>query len=111
MKATNLTRGAVLHEDVRTARTFSKKSEGLLKSSADTALFLRTRWGVHTFGMKFPIDCLVMDNDMKIVALRAGLVPGHFFFWNPHYRNVLELPTGTVSRTSTRTGDHIELKA
>ncbi|MBI2278546.1 MAG: DUF192 domain-containing protein [Candidatus Brennerbacteria bacterium] len=111
MKVVNLMRGTMLHENVRTARTFTEKSEGLLKSIADAALFLRTRWGVHTFGMKFSIDCLVMDGDMKVVALRENLAPGHFFFWNPHYRNVLELPAGTIVRTNTKVGDVIELMA
>lgn len=108
MKATNLTRGVVLHGNVRVAHTLAEKSEGLLKSTADAALFLETRWGVHTFGMKFPIDCLVLDDNMKIVATREGLAPGHFFFWNPRYQNVLELPVHAISRTGTQIGDTIE---
>lgn len=109
MKAINLTRGVLLHVDVRMAHTLAEKSKGLLKSTADAALFLKTRWGVHTFGMKFPIDCLVMDGDMKVVALREKLVPRHFFFWSPRHKNVLELPAGTLSRTDTRLGDMVEL--
>ncbi|MFH0806151.1 MAG: DUF192 domain-containing protein [Candidatus Brennerbacteria bacterium] len=109
MKATNFTRGIVLHEDVRVARTLAEKSKGLLKSGADAALFFKTRWGVHTFGMKFPIDCLVLDNNMEIVALRANFAPRHFFFWNPRYQNVLELPAGTIARTGTRIEDDINL--
>lgn len=111
MKVINTTRGTVLHANVRTARTFTEKSEGLLKSTADAALFFRTRWGIHTFSMKFPIDCLVMDEEMKVVALRENLAPGRFFFWNPRYHNVLELPAGTIGRTGTEIGDAIELAA
>lgn len=109
MKAMNRTRGATFHKNVRAARTLAEKSEGLLKSGAEEALFLKTRWGVHTFGMRFPMDCLVMDDTMKITALRENLTPGHFFFWNPRYRNVLELPAGTISRTDTQVGDTVEL--
>lgn len=109
MKATNVTRGAVLHENVRVAKTFSEKTEGLTTGGARDALFFRTRFGIHTFGMKFPIDCAVTDDGGRVVALRENIVPGHFFFWNPRYKNVLELPAGTISRTSTRMGDAIEL--
>lgn len=111
MRAINLTRGTVLHENVRTAQTLIEQSRGLLKSGADAALFLKTRWGIHTFGMKFPIDCVVFDGQMKVVAFRANLAPGRFFFWNPRYQNVLELPAGTVSRTDTREGNVITLIA
>ncbi|MDP3974732.1 MAG: DUF192 domain-containing protein [Candidatus Jorgensenbacteria bacterium] len=109
MKAKNLTRNMVLHENVRIARTLGEKSKGLLTSVADSALFFRTRWGIHTFGMKFPIDCLVMNDDMKIVALRTNFEPRRFFFWNPRYRNVLELPAGALARTDTEVGDTVEL--
>lgn len=111
MKAINLTRGVLLHVDVRMAHTLAEKSKGLLKSTADAALFLKTRWGVHTFGMKFPIDCLILDGGMKVVALRERLAPGHFFFWNPRYKNVLELPAGTISHTATEVGDVVQMAA
>ncbi len=111
MKAVNLTRGAVLHENVRVANTLEEKTEGLLKSGADAALFFRTRCGLHTFGMRFPIDAVVMDNGMRVVVLRGNLAPGRFFFWNPRYQNVLELPAGTIVRTGTQVGDVIELVA
>ena len=109
MKAVNLTRGAALHENARVANTLKEKTEGLLKSNADAALFFRTRWGVHTFGMRFSIDCLVMDENMKVVALRERLAPGRVFFWNPRVDNLLELPAGMVQRTGTRIGDTITL--
>ena len=111
MEAVNFTRGVAIHKDVRVAKTLKEKSEGLLKSGADAALFFKTRWGIHTFGMKFPIDCLVLDGDMKIVALRANVMPGRFFFWNPRYQNVLELPAGTMAHTGTEIGDAIKLLA
>ncbi len=109
MKATNITRGVVLHENIHIARTFTEKSEGLLKSGADAALFFKTRWGIHTFGMKFPLDCLVMDDGMKVVALRANLAPGHLFFWSPRHQNVLEFPAGALARADTQVGDAIAL--
>jgi hypothetical protein len=111
MNATNLTRGAVLHKHVNVARTISEKSEGLLTRGADAALFFKTRWGVHTFGMRFPIDCLVLDDGGVLVSFRENLAPGRFFFWNPRYRNVLELPAGTLARTGTQAGDVIAMSA
>lgn len=110
MKAVNATRSAVLHSDVRVARTLGEKTEGLLKSAPNDALFFETRWGIHTFRMKFRIDVAVMDDDMMIVALRENLMPGRFFFWNPRHKNVLELPAGTIQHTGTKMGDTIQIQ-
>lgn len=105
MEVRNITRNAALASDVRVARSFVEKTEGLLKEKEPTALFLKTRWGIHTVGMHFPIDCVVCDKHFVVKALRERMGPGRFFFWSPRYENVLELPAGTVARTGTQVGD------
>ncbi len=98
----------VISDRVAVAKTFREKLEGLLKSNKLDSLFMKTRWGVHTFGMKFPIDCLVLDGELTVKALRENMKPNCFFFWPPRYRNVLELPSGAIAGSGTRVGDKIE---
>lgn len=107
---TNLTRRIILAEEVLAAETFSEKAKGLSGAEKPSALFFKTRWGIHTFGMKFPIDCVIFDDNFRVRALAENLRPDRFFFWNPKYKGVLELPTGVISKTGTKIGDMLEFK-
>lgn len=61
--------------------------------------------GVHTFGMHFPIDVAVLDENGVVRVVRKNMPPGHFFFWNPRWRRILELPAGSGAEK----GDELEL--
>ncbi|MGC9603549.1 MAG: DUF192 domain-containing protein [Minisyncoccia bacterium] len=109
MTVKNRTRGVILCEGVLVAKTFNDKANGLSGKDAPAAIFFKTRWGIHTFGVKFPIDCVITDNNFEIKGLEENLKPNRFFFWQPKYKNVLELPAGTISKTGTRVGDILEM--
>ncbi len=109
MKLINSSRNTVLAEDLEVAETLAQRSKGLLGRDTPAALFFKTRWGIHTFGMKFPIDCVVCDDSWQIKAIRENTKPNRIFFWPPQYRNVLELPVGTLKNTQTKVGDKIQL--
>lgn len=89
------------------AQTFFEKSKGLLGAEKPYPLFFQTRWGIHTFGMRFPIDVVILTNDNTIFAIKQNLQPNRFFFWNPFYRNVLELPVGTIQTERIKIGGKI----
>ncbi len=108
MMVKNNTRGTLLCENIPVAKTLAEKANGLLGEEKPAWLFFQTRWGIHTFGMKFPIDCLIMDDELKVKVIRENLKSNRFFFWRPGYKNILELPAGTVSGTGTQIGDVLE---
>lgn len=105
----NTTRNTLLGNDVRVARGFDEKARGLLDSVGQSSIFFQTRWGIHTFGMKFAIDCVVLDDKLKVAAICESMKPNRFFFWWPWYENVLELPAGTISKTRTEVGDILNI--
>lgn len=105
MKVFNKTKNCVVAEGVEIARTFREKSDGLLKYETPHAMYFETRWGIHTHGMKFPIDVIVLDGDNMVKKIKKDMKPGRFFFWNPKYKKVLELPVGS----NIETGDILEL--
>jgi len=82
---------------------------GLINSKEAYPVFFKTRWGIHTFKVKFPIDVLILDSEYKVVKTVTGLLPGRIFLWSPVYENVVELPTGEVRRLKIKTGDKIFL--
>jgi uncharacterized membrane protein (UPF0127 family) len=92
MKVFNKTKNKIIAEDVVVAKSFKEKSEGLLKYEIPHAMYFETRWGIHIFGMKFPIDVAILDKNGIVKKVRRNMKPGAFLFWNPKWKRVLELP-------------------
>ena len=67
--------------------------------------------GVHTLGMKYPIDIVALDRDMRVHRLWEALRPGRATrpSWNVHC--VLELPAGTIRSAGMAVGDQLERMA
>lgn len=110
MQIINQTTNAVLAKDAVLARSFVAKNIGLLTYKHPTAMILNTRWGIHTFGMRYPIDVVILDSNNNVVKIKTALKPNRIFLWNPQYKTVLELPAGIIKRTQTKTNNYILFK-
>jgi uncharacterized membrane protein (UPF0127 family) len=109
----NLTRGTVLAEKAAAADTSEKRRTGLLKHKSlpeGEGLWITPCEGVHTFGMSFPIDVVYISRQRKVVKLRVNMVRNRISFCLRAH-SVLELPTGSISRTGTLPGDQLEFVA
>jgi len=94
---------------VKKRDSFGGRIIGLLGFQKPIAIYIKTRFGIHTIGMKFPIDILILDNNNTVVKLKKKLSPNRFFFWNPIYNIILELPPGTIKIKKIRLGSLIKL--
>lgn len=65
--------------------------------------------GVHTFGMKFPIDVIFLNRKRKVLKIRPRMVKRRLAF-SLLAHSVLELPAGTVEATKTAAGDQLEFE-
>ena len=112
MLLVNATKKTVLSDHCHFANTVLKRMVGLLnrrKLAAGEGLLLDRCYGVHTFGMRFPIDVLFLDKDLHVIRAVKALPP---------YRTcivrkavyVLELPVGAVDLTRTEEGDQIQIR-
>ena len=112
LRVSNQTRGRVLADRADIADTSAKRRTGLLKHSRlepGEGLWIAPCEGVHTFGMKFPIDVLFLDRKRRVVKVRGGM---------PRWRmsaclrahSVLELPSGTAAASETQAGDQLDLE-
>lgn len=110
MTIINRTRSVVLSENVKEAKTYQEKKLGLLGSDGRTGLYIQTRWGIHTFGMKFPIDVLILDEKNRVVKYKRNLKPNRVFFWNPRYSRVIEIPTSLIQEGTIEIGDKISIR-
>jgi uncharacterized protein len=111
VRATNTTRGTVVGQRIRVAETGLTRIVGLLgerELPPGDGLLIVPSQGVHTLGMRFPIDIAVLDNDWRVIAIRRDMGPFRMtrMFWKA--AAVLELPSGMLESTSTLVGDTIE---
>lgn len=94
---------------VKYLKSFLGKSIGLLASGKAEPVLLKTRTGIHTFGMSFPIDILILDNHKTVVKLKENLNPNSLFFWNPVFETVIELPGGYIRKKGIEKGTKLEI--
>ncbi len=64
--------------------------------------------GIHTIGMRFPIDVAFVDPSGRILRLIHSMKPYRIspLIWNCVM--VLEMPEGALSKSGTQVGDQIE---
>jgi uncharacterized membrane protein (UPF0127 family) len=110
VRARNATRETIVAERVEVADTSEARRRGLLGRSGlepGTGLWLVPCEWVHMFGMKFPIDIVVLDKNNVVVGVQEALKPGWLgrIFWRAH--STLELPAGTVRASGTTKGDSL----
>jgi uncharacterized membrane protein (UPF0127 family) len=85
------------------------KSLGLIGKTTPQPIFFKTRFGIHTLGLLFPIDVMILDDNFKVTKLKSGLKPNKIFLWNPKFENVLELPEGWIKKKKIKLGKQIKL--
>ena len=82
---------------------------GLINSEKAYPVLIQTRFGIHTFGMRFPIDILILDKNNKVVKISKNLKPNRIFLWNPMFDKVIELPAGEIEKRGIRLETKINL--
>ena len=90
------------------AETRRERARGLLGRSGlepDEGLLLEHTRSVHTFGMRFSIDAVLLDRDDRVIGV-VRLSPNRVLLPRPHVRAVLEVAAGQGRRftSGTRVG-------
>lgn len=92
----------------RKLKSLDEKTKGLLGLKVEPVYF-ETRWGIHTFFMREPIDIVILDASKRVAVIKEGLKPNRIFLWNPIYSKVLELPSNTIKGSGIKLTDEIKL--
>jgi uncharacterized membrane protein (UPF0127 family) len=112
LRVSNQTRNRMLADRADIADTSQKRRTGLLKHTGlaqGEGLWIAPSEGVHTFGMKFPIDVVFLTRKKKVLKVRPNMVRRRISF-SLRAHSVLELPAGTLEQTGTATGDQLEFE-
>lgn len=109
----NSTRGTVVGEKIAVADTFLSRLVGLLRvSSLDPGegLLIHPSQGVHTLGMKFPIDVIFLDRKLRVLEMRRALKPFRMTTLNFSTSSILELPVNAIEESLTEVDDQLALE-
>ncbi|WP_225826944.1 DUF192 domain-containing protein [Streptomyces naphthomycinicus] len=90
--------------------SYRARTRGLLgRDSLDGAMLLSPASGVHTFGMRIPIDVAYLDRRLTVIAVRT-MVPGRLGLPRLRARHVLEAEAGAMAGWGLRAGVRVEVE-
>lgn len=107
----NFNSGAdLIVDNLEIATTFWQRGRGLLgrKSlAADQALWIKPTNNIHTFFMRFAIDCIFINRKLEIVKIRPSVPP--FRVVGPYWKSqsVIEAPSGFAVKKNLQVGDQL----
>jgi uncharacterized membrane protein (UPF0127 family) len=108
----NRDKQTVLGDKIDVANTGASRNRGLLKHtslSVGEGPWIVPCEAVHTFWMRFAIDCVFIDKRQRVTKVVPALKPWRMAMsWKA--RGVLELPAGRAAETQTKPGDQIEIR-
>jgi uncharacterized protein len=111
LSVSNRTRSCSLGSRVWLADGYWTRLRGLLGRpplGEGEGLLISPSRGVHMYGMKYPLDVVLLDRGGKVVALYRELAPGRRTKVHRDARFALELPVGAIDGTDTEEGDVLE---
>jgi uncharacterized protein len=93
------------------ADTFLTRLKGLLGRrgfAPGEGLLIRPASSIHMFFMRFAIDAVFLDRELRVLLIRPNLAPWRIAGARGA-RSVLELAAGEAARTGLRPGEQLAL--
>jgi len=111
--ARNASLNTLIANRVGVAATRASRAVGLLSRSSlepGEALWIVPSRGVHTWGMRFTIDVLALDEEGTVIDCVSNLRPWRIRLPRRGTAGVLELPAGTLQASGTSVGHRVLLE-
>ena len=102
----------VLVSKLLVANTIWERTVGLLNRSClytDEGLLIKPCSGVHTFGMRFPIDILFLDGELRALRCMHTCKPWRMAGPVRKAKCVVELHAGILALSKVEIGDRFEI--
>lgn len=104
----------VLLADLKVAQTFWPRLKGLLGTSGldeGSGIWIHRCNSIHTFFMKYAIDCVFVDSQLQIKALVKDVQPGRMVYPVKGAKSVFEMKSGNIDKLGLRLGDQLHVGA
>ena len=101
--------GTIVCERCLLAETALTRMRGLLgrrELPTGEGILLKPASSVHMAFMRFPIDAVFLDRELRVVKIAADLRPWRIASAR-HAKSVLELPAGEAARRGLSVGDRL----
>ncbi len=111
--ARNASQNTMVADRVAVAATRAARAVGLLSRTGlepGEALWIVPSRGVHTCGMRFPIDMVALDDEGLVIDCVSNLRPWRVRLPRRGTAGVLELAAGTLAASRTGLGHTIILE-
>lgn len=100
----------LIANDFEIASTFWQRGRGLLgrkNLSENQAMWIQATNNIHTFFMRFSIDCIFINQKLEIVKIRKSVPP--FRFVGPYWKaqSVIETAAGFAEQKNLHVGDQL----
>jgi len=96
------------------ARTFWSRGKGLLGRESlpeGQALWIHHCNSIHTCFMKFAIDCVFVDKNLKVKALYSEVKPWRLILPVWGASSVIEMSAGSINKMNVSVGDQLYVGA
>jgi uncharacterized protein len=106
---TNLTTQEVVASEVTEALGAWAAFKGLMFRQSmpnDHGMLFRPARGIHTNFMRFPIDLVYFDKELRVKKIREAMGPWRYDFTNA--AGVIEMNAGAARRKSISPGDQLQ---
>jgi uncharacterized membrane protein (UPF0127 family) len=111
VKVFNQSKGELICDRVGVANTSMRRLFGLLGRSgldAGEGLWIKPSSGVHTVGMRFPIDVVGLDRKGTVLKLWNSLAPFRLTSVSIKMHSVIEMRAGQIVESGIRVGDSLQ---
>jgi uncharacterized membrane protein (UPF0127 family) len=108
----NRTKGTLLASHAEIADSIRTRLIGLLGRRAldpGGGLWLFPSNSIHTIGMRFPIDVVMLGRNAMVVGICESVRPFSIVWPNLHAKSILELPADTIAKSGTGAGDLLQI--
>lgn len=98
----------VLIPQLEIAESFSSRLKGLLgrhSLPSDQGLWIQRCNSIHTFFMRFEIDCIFLDDQMRVKKVVSKLKPNSLVLPVRGAKTTVELSSGLARELNIQTGD------
>ena len=100
----------VLAKSVTKASHLLEKIRGLIGKdnlSEQEAFWIPSCPSIHTFFMKFPIDVIFVDKNMKVTSCFKGVKPYRIVMGSWKSNSVFEMQAGKLNQLEIKKGDEL----
>lgn len=106
----NRTTGKILTPHLKVALTATERMKGLIGHPPlvdDEMLWIPYCMSIHTFFMSFPIDCVFLDDRLRVCTLKPRIEPWRIIWPIWRARSVIEMAAGEIEQRQIQIGDEL----